>query len=173
MNLRRFNTTRPRLPVAPTDPFAIFFVHFTKHHEKINGPSRTSRSETRIPRFGRCAITTSSDSTRALPSSPSLTICNHKRERLVAFPIPIVRNSKRIEDVFLREPDINENVNIEKVSATHNFHFPVHTLRQSRSDPGVQPSLPKPVYPKQRRIAQGSYVRAVSRKFVPVQGILH
>jgi len=28
------------------------------------------------------------------------------------------------------------------------------------------------VYPKQRRNAQRSYVRAVSRKFVPVQGIL-
>jgi hypothetical protein len=25
--------------IAPTDPFAIFFVHFTKQHEKIRGPS--------------------------------------------------------------------------------------------------------------------------------------
>jgi hypothetical protein len=46
-------------------------------------------------------------------------------------------------------------------------------FRQSRSDPSFQPSLCKPVYPKQRCIAQGSHVRAAPRKFVRVQGILH
>src|SRR6266852_4202283 len=51
---------------------------------------------TRITRFGRCPITTRSDSARALPSLP---IHDHKRERLVAFPMPILRNSQRIEDV--------------------------------------------------------------------------
>ena len=43
---------------------------------------------------------------RTFPSLLSLAIRDHKRECLVTFPIPIVRNSQRIEDVSLREPDI-------------------------------------------------------------------
>ena len=58
---------------------------------------------TRMTRFGRCAITTRSDGVRALPSLPSLAIRNHKRECLVAFPIPIIRDSQRIEDVSLKK----------------------------------------------------------------------
>ena len=133
-----------------------------------------------MTRFGRCAITTRSDSARTLPSLPSLAIRNHKRDRLAAIPIPILRNSKRIEDVSLGEPDVitvkkkKGHAKHRKASATHNFHFlVVQMLRQSRSEPAFPLSLRKPVYPNQRRIAQGSYVRVVSRKFVPLQAILH
>ena len=75
------------------DPFAIFFVHFTKQLEKIGDPSWTSRTVIRVTRFGRCAITTRRDGPMVLPSLPSLAIRDHERERLVTFPIPIVRNS--------------------------------------------------------------------------------
>src|SRR6266478_8245061 len=62
----------------------------------------------------------------------------------------------------------------QKGDCAHDFHFLViPMLRQSRSDPGVHPALRKPIYPKQPYIAQGSYVRAVSSEFVPVQRILH
>jgi hypothetical protein len=67
---------------------------------------------TRMTRFGRCAITTRSDGVRALPSLPSLAKPNHKRECLVAFPIPIIRNSQRIEDVSLKE---QETITVQKM----------------------------------------------------------
>jgi hypothetical protein len=59
-------------------------VHFTKQHEKLSEPSLTSLTVTRMMRFGRCAISTRSDSARPLPSLPSLAIRDHKRERLAA-----------------------------------------------------------------------------------------
>ena len=64
----------------------MYTVYFTNQHEKISGPSQTSRIVIWMTRFGWCANTT------------------RKRERLVTFPIPIVRNSQRIEDMFLRKP---------------------------------------------------------------------
>ena len=68
-------------------------------------PPEISRTMTRMTRFGQCAITTCSDGVRALPSLPSLAIRNHKQECLVAFPIPIIRNSQHIEDVSLKEQE--------------------------------------------------------------------
>src|SRR6266852_6359663 len=35
---RRFNTTRLSLSIAPTDPFAIFFVHFRSSMRRPVGP---------------------------------------------------------------------------------------------------------------------------------------
>jgi hypothetical protein len=60
-----------------------------------------------------------------------------------------------------------ERASAKKMNDAHDFHFlVVEMLRESRTDPGVQPPLREPVYSKQRRVAQRSHVRAVSGKSV-------
>ena len=54
----------------------------------------------------------------------------------------------------------------------HDSHFlVVQVLRKPRSDPSLHPPVREPVYPEQRHVAQRPYLRAVSSKFVPVNGV--
>jgi hypothetical protein len=103
------------------------------------------------------------------PVSSPLLHCTQSRGRASHYiPDTNLCNSQRVHDVSLRTGQSAPPFQNTEKKQTHN-----RCLGSRDPTPGFQPSPREPVYPKQRRIAQGSYVRAVSSKLVPVQGIFH
>lgn len=88
------NTAIPTLAIAPSDPFAIFFVYLAKQQEEVSRPHPPRM------RFGS-AIATRRHSPGVLASLASFTIRDHKRERLITFLIPALCDHQRVEDVSL------------------------------------------------------------------------
>src|ERR1700733_10587940 len=135
-----------------------------------------------MTRFGQCAITTRSDSARALPSLPRLpyaitreSVSLHSRYQSSVTPIA-PRTCPRENRTTLLQSKMPLDINTEQHRQLTISPLLLFRCFGSR-DPTQFSNCPRAsqyiLYPKQCRIAQEADARAVSRKFVPVQGIIH